>query len=80
MWCGCREAWTQAPLDRRQALAVLAALVAAGCAPVTTTHRDAAERLAEESPAALLARGHSREDVAKVVGGNFLRVYAQVAA
>ena len=30
--------------------------------------------------AALLARGHSREDVAKVLGGNFLRVCAEVAA
>ena len=31
-------------------------------------------------PAALLARGHSREDVAKVVGGNFLRLYREVTA
>lgn len=30
--------------------------------------------------AALLARGRSREDVAKVLGGNFLRVFAEVAA
>ena len=30
--------------------------------------------------AALLARGYSREDVAKVSGGNFLRVYREVAA
>jgi membrane dipeptidase len=30
--------------------------------------------------AALLSRGHSREDVAKVLGGNFRRVFAEVAA
>jgi membrane dipeptidase len=30
--------------------------------------------------AALLARGHSREDVAKVLGGNFRRVFAEVSA
>jgi membrane dipeptidase len=30
--------------------------------------------------AALLARGHSREDVAKVLGGNFGRVFQEVAA
>jgi membrane dipeptidase len=30
--------------------------------------------------ASLLARGRSREDVAKVLGGNFLRVFAEVAA
>lgn len=29
---------------------------------------------------ALLARGYGREDVAKVLGGNFLRVFAEVAA
>jgi membrane dipeptidase len=29
--------------------------------------------------AALLARGYSREDVAKVSGGNFLRLYREVA-
>ena len=39
-----------AAMDRRQALTLLAALVAAGCAPVTAAHRDAAQRLAEESP------------------------------
>jgi membrane dipeptidase len=54
VWCGCEERWagwgTGAPLDRRQAITLLAALVAAGCAPVTAAHRDAAQRLAEESP------------------------------
>ncbi len=30
--------------------------------------------------ATLLARGHSREDVAKVTGGNFLRVYRETAS
>jgi membrane dipeptidase len=54
VWCGCDDRWagwgTGAPLDRRQAIALLAALVAAGCAPVTAAHRDAAQRLAEESP------------------------------
>jgi membrane dipeptidase len=54
MWCGCSERWTRAeagvPLTRRQALTVLAALAAAGCAPVTAAQRDAALRLAEESP------------------------------
>ena len=30
--------------------------------------------------AALLARGYSRADVAKVAGGNFLRVYRESAA
>jgi membrane dipeptidase len=30
--------------------------------------------------AALLARGHSRADVAKVLGGNFRRVFAEIAA
>jgi membrane dipeptidase len=30
--------------------------------------------------ATLLARGYSRDDVAKVMGGNFLRVYREVAA
>ncbi len=30
--------------------------------------------------AALLARGRSREDVTKVLGGNFRRVFAEVAA
>jgi membrane dipeptidase len=53
MWCGCSEQWTGSSagpaLDRRQALAALAALLTAGCAPVTSAHRDAAERLAEES-------------------------------
>ncbi len=50
MWCGCRERWTW-PLDRRQALQALAALVAAGCATkVTSANRDDALRLQEESP------------------------------
>ena len=31
-------------------------------------------------PAALLARGYGRDDVAKVIGGNFLRVFKEVAA
>ncbi|HEY2993564.1 MAG TPA: membrane dipeptidase [Methylomirabilota bacterium] len=31
-------------------------------------------------PAALLAQGYSREDVGKVIGGNFLRVYRESAA
>jgi membrane dipeptidase len=31
-------------------------------------------------PAALLAQGYSREDVAKVVGGNFIRLYREVAS
>jgi membrane dipeptidase len=30
--------------------------------------------------AGLLARGHSRDDIAKVVGGNLLRVFAEVTA
>ena len=30
--------------------------------------------------AALLARGRSREDVAKLLGGNFRRVFAEAAA
>jgi microsomal dipeptidase-like Zn-dependent dipeptidase len=30
--------------------------------------------------AALLARGRSREDVDKVLGGNFRRVFAEVSA
>jgi membrane dipeptidase len=51
MACGCDERWSGPPLDRRQALALLAALVAAGCSPVTAVHRDAARRLAEEAPA-----------------------------
>ena len=54
MWCGCSERWTPpdggVPLTRRQALTLLAALTAAGCAPVTTAQRDASLRLAEESP------------------------------
>jgi membrane dipeptidase len=54
MWCGCSEQWTGSGagvrLDRRQALQLLATLVATGCATVTSTHRDAAQRLAEESP------------------------------
>src|SRR6185436_7005661 len=54
MVCGCSERWSGpgrgAPLTRRQALGLLAALAAAGCAPVTTAHRDAALRLGEESP------------------------------
>jgi membrane dipeptidase len=54
MECGCDAQWTGssggAVMDRRQALTLLAALVAAGCAPVTAAHRDAAQRLAEESP------------------------------
>ena len=54
MECGCDAQWTGssggAVMDRRQALTLLAALVAAGCAPVTAAHRDAALRLAEESP------------------------------
>jgi membrane dipeptidase len=29
---------------------------------------------------ALLARGYSREDVGKVAGGNFVRLYREVAA
>jgi membrane dipeptidase len=37
-------------MDRRQAITLLAALVVAGCSPVTAAHRDAAQRLAEESP------------------------------
>jgi len=50
MWCGCREPWTW-PLDRRQALAALAALLAAGCATkITPANRDDALRLQEESP------------------------------
>ena len=50
MWCGCSEQWTGIRLDRRQAITMLAALVAAGCgATVTSAHRDAAQRLAEES-------------------------------
>ena len=54
MWCGCSEQWAGAltglPLDRRQALKTLAALLAAGCgATVTSAHRDAARRMAEES-------------------------------
>jgi microsomal dipeptidase-like Zn-dependent dipeptidase len=32
------------------------------------------------SAATLLARGYSRGDVATVMGGNFLRVYREVAA
>ena len=39
-----------AAMTRRQALALLAALAAGGCAPVTAAQRDAAQRLAEESP------------------------------
>jgi hypothetical protein len=35
MWCGCSERWTglarAVPLDRRQALKLLATVVAAGC-------------------------------------------------
>jgi membrane dipeptidase len=54
MECGCDAQWTGskdgAVMDRRQALTLLGALVAAGCAPVTAAHRDAAQRLAEESP------------------------------
>jgi membrane dipeptidase len=54
VWCGCSERWTPpdagVALTRRQALTWLAALAAAGCAPVTTAHRDAVQRLAEESP------------------------------
>src|SRR5262245_58493276 len=54
MWCGCGERWTRpdggVPLTRRQALTLMAALAAAGCAPVTAAQRDAAVRLAEESP------------------------------
>ena len=52
MWCGCDEQWARkgVPMDRRQAITLLAALVAAGCSPVTAAHRDAAQRLAEESP------------------------------
>jgi membrane dipeptidase len=53
MWCGCHERWVEpvrrAPLDRRQALKILAALVAAGCAPIKPEHNEAAVRLAEES-------------------------------
>ncbi len=54
MWCGCSEQWTGSGaglrLDRRQAIKTLAALLAAGCgATVSSAHRDAAQRLAEES-------------------------------
>jgi membrane dipeptidase len=50
MTCGCSEGWTTAaPLDRRQALLMLAALAAAGCASVKPEHHEAALRLAEES-------------------------------
>ena len=50
MWCGCDEAWTW-PLDRRQALRMLGALLAAGCATrLTPANRDDALRLQEESP------------------------------
>jgi membrane dipeptidase len=53
VWCGCSEQWWRPiaalPVDRRQALKPLAALVAAGCGITTSAHRDAARRLAEES-------------------------------
>jgi membrane dipeptidase len=61
MWCGCDAQWTgrgaSVAIDRRQALTLLAALVAAGCTPVTAAHRDAAQRVAEESPSVDL-HGH----------------------
>ena len=50
MSCGCSEHWAW-PLDRRQALRMLGALLAAGCATkLTTANRDDALRLQEESP------------------------------
>ena len=50
MWCGCSEHWAR-PLDRRQALQMLGALLAAGCATkLTPANRDDALRLQEESP------------------------------
>ncbi len=60
-------------MDRRQALALLAALVAAGCSPVTSAQRDAALRLAEESPAVDL---HSHPGM---FSGSPLTMEAQVA-
>jgi len=158
--CGCARRWTSPraaalPLRRRdmlRAAAAAVAMAAAGCgAVVSPAHREAAQRIAEESPsvdldshpgmlgrssplglaaqaermargpppgvavlrgrrrtpdrhagrrralrhsraparragdahaigAALLARGRSREDVAKVLGGNFVRLFQQAAA
>ena len=50
MWCGCSERWTAAaPLDRRQALLLLAALAATGCATIKPQHTEAALQLAEEA-------------------------------
>jgi membrane dipeptidase len=50
MWCGCSERWTAAaPLDRRQALRLLAALAATGCATIKPGHTEAALQLAEEA-------------------------------
>ena len=56
MPCGCSEQWmgpdAGPSLDRRHALKALAALLTAGCgARVTSVHRDAAQRLAQESTA-----------------------------
>jgi len=50
MWCGCSEGWTpRVPIDRRQALLMLAGLAAAGCASAKPEHTEAALRLAEEA-------------------------------
>lgn len=50
MWCGCSERWRPStPIDRRQALLMLAGLAAAGCASITPEHTEAAGRLAEDA-------------------------------
>jgi microsomal dipeptidase-like Zn-dependent dipeptidase len=66
-------------MNRRQAMALLAALVAAGISPPSfVAYDDYAEW--PSVTGSLLARGYSREDVAKVAGGNFLRLFGDVTS
>ena len=91
MWCACLGALAHAlavpaPISRRRALGGLGAEVIGpagigtdmdGISPPSFATFDDYARW-PSIPEALLARGFSQADVAKVMGGNFIRVFTEV--
>ena len=93
MWCACLGALAHAlavpaPISRRGALGGLGAEVIGpdhtgigtdmdGISPPSFATFDDYARW-PSIPEALLARGFSQADVAKVMGGNFIRVFTEV--